>query len=500
MEEAPRQRSRTSTVVAVGFGAPRVPLPAKLLMSYLIVVATAAVPTFIYVRSELESDLLQLAEDRLRESAMRAASGLLGYRDHELVSRTRQISSVVPQRITLIAPTGDILFDSESLTRESHAQRPEVQQALLGKPVVEVAIARRVSHSTGHDCLYAATRLWDEGPVIRLVNRVDDFSAAAADLKTFARNIAALAISLSIGLSLLAAVLFMRPLQRVVAVTRAFASGDLSASADVTTDDEVGDASRALDQMALDIRRRLANAGSGDAVIAQLVEALPIPCIVIEPSGEPMALNGAARRALRLEGASAKRRVQQIATGGRFRRAVAEAEADGDPEPCVIVSDDGFRFEGSVHVLKRPGAPPLTVLLGHEDRDDDTVSALPTSTTVEPKPFPQVMQEARDKSRAQLQEASVMVEVDDEPGVMVADVDGRLSRALALAFEGCAKAIAGKEDVIAAAVHVEPTRVRIVLDAVPHKGFLEAVRPVICPLGGEVDVDDAEVRLWLPRA
>jgi hypothetical protein len=93
-----------------------------------------------------------------------------------------------------------------------------------------------------------------------------------------------------------------------------------------------------------------------------------------------------------------------------------------------------------------------------------------------------------------------MVEVDDEPGVTVADVDGRLARALALVFEGCAKAAAGRTDVLGVAVHVEATRVRVAADVVPGDGFIEAIKPVVCPLGGDVVVDDAEVRLWLPRA
>ena len=178
---------------------------------------------------------------------------------------------------------------------------------------------------------------------------------------------------------------------------------------------------------------------------------------------------------------------------------MAEAEADGDPEPCVIVADDGVRFEGTVHVLKRPGAPPLTVLLGHE-APEDAQSALPTSGVVETRAFAEVLKEARERSRVVLQDAGVMVEVDDEPGVTVADVDGRLARALALVFEGCAKAAAGRTDVLGVVVHVEPTRIRVAVDVGAGAGLVEAIKPVVCPLGGDVAVDDAEVRLWLPRA
>ena len=479
---------------------PRIPLPAKLLISYLVVVAVAGVPTFFYIRSALKADLLQLAEERLRDGTRRAASGLMPYSE-SVRDRLRAVSAVIPQRVTLIAPSGEVLFDSDSTTRDNHAERPEVIAARQGRPLVDVAVARRTSTSTNKDTVYAATRLVDDGPVLRLADDVDDVLTAATDLKLFARNIVALAVSLAMFLSFLSVLLFLRPLRRVVATAQALANGDLSARAALDSDDEVGDVGRALDRMALDLRRRLANAGSGDAVLAQLVDALPVPCVIIETSGEPLALNGAARRALRLEGTNARRRVQQVAASGRFKRAVAEAEADGDPEPCVIIAEDGSRFEGTVHVLKRPGAPPLTVLLGHETTED-VVSALPApSFVVTAVSFSAVLQEARERARAALVELGVLVEVDDEPGVMLADVDGRLAKALGLVFESCARALGGKSDLLAVDVHVEATRVRLSFGVEPGDGVLEATRPLVCPLGGDITgVEPAEVRLWLPRA
>ncbi len=493
MDTAPRRRL------------PRLPLPAKLLVSYLVVVAVGAVPTFIYVRSKLQNDLLHLAENDVREGARRAAAGLLGFADTDIVGRTRTIASVLPQRLTLIAPSGEVLFDSESTTTANHLTRPEVQQALAGRPLVDVFTARRVSESTGRDTLYAATRLMNGGPVLRLGDRVDDIVEAAADLRRFARNVQAAAISVAFGLSLLAAILFMRPLQKLTATAQALALGDLSARSNIVADDEVGDAARAVDQMAVDLRRRLANAGSGDALLAQLVDALPVPCVIVEPAAggtadgknEVFAINGPARRVLRVEGTSARRKVQEITASGRFRRALEEAEADGDPEPCVLHIDEGVRFEALVHVLKRPGAAPLTVILGHE-APEDTATALPLVTLVEPRPFDVVLQEAKERARSML--GDVMIEVDDTPGVLVADVDGRLGRALAIAFEVCAKSLIGKSDILGVDVHVEPTRVRLVLDAVPDAGLVDSVRPVLAPLGGDIVVDLKEVRLWLPRA
>jgi len=478
---------------------PRLALPTKLFASYLVVVALGAVPTFLYVRQQLQGDLVDLAVAQLRTATARAANSVMPFDERTLSARVRLVANVIPHRVTLVAPTGEVLFESEALTNENHRERPEIKAALGSRPLVDVFDAHRVSGTTGVDTIYAATRLVPDGPVLRLASPIAPTIEAADALKRFARNVQAIAISAALGFSLLAALLFVRPLQRVTATARAFGEGDLSARARLHADDEVGDVARALDQMAVDLRRRLANAGSGDAVVAQLVDVIPVPCVVVEATGELLALNGAARCSLGIDSGSARRRVQELTVHGRFRRALDEAEADGDPEPCVLPLPDGGRFEGIVHVLKRPGAPPLTVLLGHEPPPDGTTT-LPPVSAVAATPFEDVLSEAHDRARATLAALSVAVEVDDSPGVLVADVDGRLARALGLAFEACARGLAGKGDIVSVAVHVEPTRVRIVLDVGVEYGFVYAVRPLLAPLGGDVVTAEREVRLWLPRA
>jgi hypothetical protein len=490
---------RLNPLVGRSLRLPRIALPTKLFISYAVVIALGAVPTFLYVRQRLQGELIELAQSQLRTATARAANSLMPYVDRTVVERVRLVSGVVPHRVTLIAPSGDVLFESEALAHPNHRERPEVQGALQGRAIVDVSLARRVSETTGVDTIYAATRLVPDGPVLRLASPIAPTVEAAEEFKRFARNVQAIALSAAIGFSLLAALLFVRPMQRVVATARAFGQGDLSARAELLADDEVGDVARALDQMAVDLRRRLANAGSGDAVIAQLVDAIPVPCVVVEANGELLSLNGPARRALAIDVASARRRVQELTDLGRFRRALEEAEADGDPEPCVLPLQDGRRFEGIVHVLKRPGAPPLTVLLGHE-RPSETATTLPPTSAVTTCAFEHVLADARERARATLMALGIAVEVNDSPGVLLADVDARLGHAVAMVIEACARSLSGKSDVLGVTVHVEPTRVRMLFDAGADAGVQDAVKPFIAPLGGNIVVDDKEVRLWLPRA
>ena len=49
-------------------------------------------------------------------------------------------------------------------------------------------------------------------------------------------------------------------------------------------------------------------------------------------------------------------------------------------------------------------------------------------------------------------------------------------------------------------VALEPTRIRLHIDCGLHSHTLELIRPLIEPLGGEVETTALETKLWLPRA
>jgi HAMP domain-containing protein len=79
----------------------------------------------------------------------------------------------------------------------------------------------------------------------------------------FLLNAMAVPASVAILFSLVSAVLFVRPLQRVGAMAQNLASGDLGVKVLQPTNDEVGDVARVLNQMATELRRRLLSAGMG---------------------------------------------------------------------------------------------------------------------------------------------------------------------------------------------------------------------------------------------
>lgn len=485
-----------------GSALPRVPLPAKLLLSYLLLLSIVAIPNYVYVRARLEASLIDEAEAQLMAVAERTAGVLAGLPDDERLGRLRDLARMSGDRITLVGAGGMVLFDSVAgPIPQSHADRPEIRAAWASGE----GSARRLSDTTREDTLYAAARLpigtaeREDRTVVRVARPLTEVRSSTEDLTRFARNVQAAAISVSFLLSLLSAIQFVRPLRRVADAAKALGGGDLAARTDVTSNDEVGDAGRAIDAMALELRRRLANAGSGDAVLAQLVDALPVPCVIFEVTGDVLALNGAARAAYGIEGPLASRRLKALTTSARFERALEAAEGDGEPEPLDVEVADNARVHSTVHVLKRPGAAPLYVLLG-KDPSAPEATTLPPSDALRVRPFSDVLKEARVEAGTAMAKAGVDLEVAPAPDVLVVDLGQRVPRALAECLRAGALTIAGR-GALCLDVKVETTQVAVAFEAGLGADSVSRIAPLLEPLGGRIEVDgQRSTTVWIPRA
>lgn len=507
-----------------GMALPRVPLPVKLLLSYLCIVVIGAGPTFYYVRGPLQNDLLADATTHLLGRARRTARLLGGLSDAERPRGLAALSASQLERLTYLSPHGDVLYDSalnpseRPATVENHGERPEIQRALgvrsvalpaFALPIVgedEVGVARRVSATSGIDTLYVALRVINQQGssigVLRLAMPVDRTSGVSVLQQRVLRNAQAVAVSLAIGFSLLAAVLFVRPLQRVRAMVSALTAGDVSARVGKLGNDEVGDVGRALDQMAQALRRRLLSAGLGEALLSQLVEALPTACVVFEERGEVVAINGAARRMLRIEGQGAGQRMKELADNPHVLAAMQAAEDEGEPEPVELTLGDAMMVRGCVHVLKRPGTAPLRVFLCLQPPPEEP-TLLPPAAAVQPRSLGEVLQLAESHSVVTLNSTALAIELlPPRFELMVADAELRLVRGLAEVLVVCAPAPGGTTPATPLRILVteEPTRVRLHIPILTSEQTRARVRPLIEPLGGAIESDGTETDLWLPRA
>jgi HAMP domain-containing protein len=469
-------------------------MPLKLFGTYLLVLGIVSVPMFLYIRERLDIDVRHNAESRLQAIAQRfavacnaatSAETTAAARHSTLVAFVTQHQRFFLDRVTLIAHDGEVLFDSTTAHLPNHADRAEFQAARHGEVMDVAAVATRTSATTGTETVYAAIRLNQEGDVLRLSRPADELSGATRALKKLQRNVSALAISLALLFSALAAFFYARPLRAIHKATQQFATGDLLTRVGHHGDDEFGQVAHALNDMAQALRRQLANAGSADAVVAQLIDALPHPSVVMEllpTSARMLATNPAARRSV-FANVDAATRVQAWSQSEAFQRAIVAAEKDGDPERLTF-DVDGKPFVASIHLLKRPGAAPLVFLRG-EQRAPTVTTSIPPSREIRLASLQQLVQEGTARAKRTWRFAQ---SVD----VTVPDINGRVVDAvhdLAIAM--------GDVDMT---VVVEGTEVRCRMDVAVEDHVVRRVGERIHLIGGRVESHARETLLWLPLA
>jgi HAMP domain-containing protein len=365
-----------------------------------------------------------------------------------------------------------------------------------------LGVARRVSATTGKDLLYVAKLVGSDaaGDVLRLSSSVEGIQRISSGTEAVLRNAQAVAVSVALGLSLLAALVLVRPLARVRTVAEQLAAGDFGLRASQHANDEIGDVGRALEKLVPELRRRMAVAGAGEAMLVQLVEVLDKPVAIFEVDGDVLALNGAARRLLQIEGPSAGQSLREMLDDEALREALALAEEEGQPESVRLRARDRIVEGASVFVLKRPGSAPLGLLLA-PTLDDEQVSDLPQPSDVEPLALSTLLESAQETANGSLAGSGVELSAPSElPEVSLADAQGRLASALTRTLVSCAGTFGGRPGRIHLDITVQDTRVGLSLDAGTGTDDLGVIRPLIEPLGGSVDTEPGETTLWLPRA
>jgi hypothetical protein len=494
----------------------RVPLPIKVLLSYLAVLAAGAVPAAVWVQYVFPERLaIQAGHDLATEVRALSATqvtpalkngGLNGDHTKDLAAA----ASLLHERVTIIGPMGRIVYDSRPGSA-SAAIAPEVGAVRAGgrpKGQVKIEVPGVIAARNGRE-LGAA--VLTKGYVVRIARDVTSLEEEAARAARYFRNTLALSISVALLLTFVSVIVVFRPLKKLREVAEEMADGDLSPEQFRSSFGEVADASRALALLGTSLRRRLADAGSGPAMLAQLVEVIPAPLLIFELKTQTfrgadgaalldrvVAVNGRGRRAFKIEGPSAARRCRALLDDEDFCRAMIGAGDEGVPVPVPVPVDDKVLQAWGL-ALARPGALPLYVLLGDES-PASRAFVPPEPEHVRALSLSQLFADAHRGVAEAWSSAEVALSLPtDWPTATVADVDGRIGRAVEATLRGLPAWLA-HPGTICLDVDLTPTSVTLAFDAELEEDTRREVERLIEPLGGRVEVGDEEMTLWLPRA
>ena len=320
--------------------------------------------------------LAERAHERLAaslETSARLAVALLGpdpfapERRAELQERVAAVARSGGVRISLIDADGVVVADSDVTARglaglENHAHRPEVAAALAGR----VGADERLSHTVGRSLLYVAVPA--PGGVLRVAT---DSAVVEAEVGALVRALATagvVGLALAAGLAAAFAGLLTRRVHELQQVVRGIAAGNLSQRLPWRSGDELGAIAGAIDEMAEQLRRRLAQASDEQQRLRAVLQGMVEGVLVLDRGGRVILANPRLRELFGVWGTVEGRPPLEVIRRTDVEAALAEAARSREPvvRELHLAADGGRHLE--MHAVRFPVDGPLqgTVAVFHD--------------------------------------------------------------------------------------------------------------------------------------
>jgi two-component system, OmpR family, phosphate regulon sensor histidine kinase PhoR len=277
--------------------------------------------------SEIESQLYRsatLAREFVRSRAPGANSTELA----------GEIAKLLNVRVTLIAPDGRVLGDSEvkyeDLSRlENHSNRPEFIDARQGGRGASI----RHSATLGVSFIYVAVSL-DNGSVLRLAMPLSSIDVLVSGLRRHLLVAMLIGLGLSVAFGYMVYAVVSRPLHRVAEASRQLAIGNLESEIPVAGDRDLATVSSSLNAMRRNLRLKMgeleADKHRTDAVIAAMSSGV----VVFDRGARVVLANSSIHSLLDLQGDTVGRIPMELVRHPSIESAVRMA-LDGLDAPAV---------------------------------------------------------------------------------------------------------------------------------------------------------------------
>ena len=224
--------------------------------SYVLLIIAAFAALGFFVIREVDADMRSNTESYLTTEAQIVANSARPLLEANAPQSSfdalaKQVGAGVDTRVTIIAPDGTVLGDSEAdpATMENHAGRPEVRDAMqsgFGKNV-------RSSATLNVNFSYVALRVDVHGSPAAVVRVARPLSAIDATLSSITRSLLIAVVvtgAIAALLSLIIGSTIIRPLGALANAARGVARGDLTRRVKPRPAGEIGEVADAFNQMA----------------------------------------------------------------------------------------------------------------------------------------------------------------------------------------------------------------------------------------------------------
>jgi len=272
----------------------------KLILSYVFVILVSFAFIAFFLDKNLEENSLHniqsslVTQAHLIENQITAES----IKKEDLTSLgilVKTLGSKTNCRITVINRIGIVLADSEKskqdiLSMENHINRPEVRTALAG----DIGIDTRYSSTLKIDMLYVALALKDKKEItgiLRLALPLESVQKTLFAIRKIVVIEFIFAIILAFVLGSIVAGNTIRPINRMIHVSRRFSEGDFSRRILQSPKDEIGELANTLNKMAQDIEDKIKEVKTQNQKLAAIFNSMIEGVIVVDKEGHIISIN-----------------------------------------------------------------------------------------------------------------------------------------------------------------------------------------------------------------
>ena len=352
----------------------------KLTLTLVGFVAVSMMLAGLYLSRGLERVAVESIEARLGTGARvledEARAGLrAGGEARSLQTFAERAARRTNSRVTLIAPDGRVLADSERrpadvAEMENHAARPEVRAALNGSAGRDV----RRSGTLGTPLIYVAVPVSESGRVVgalRLAAPLEAATPAYESLRGVMLAGGAVALVVALGIGLFVAGRVTRPVVEMEDVARQMNERNFRVRASVRSPDDIGTLGRSLNVMAGRLREKIDDLEREQAKATAILDAMVEGVIATDGHDHIILLNEGARGIFGLGQTRVERRpllevIRNVDLHGLLSE--SRAAADGEVVSREIKLPDPPERVLQVHAvpLRFTGDEPGVVIILHD--------------------------------------------------------------------------------------------------------------------------------------
>lgn len=338
----------------------------RIAIPYILLILVAMIVLVVY----LSGFVRRVYQDRLTNqltSNARLLADLLSLDDPaESNDQIDRYARQLGVRVTLIAPDGKVIGESRKDWQEmdNHLDRPEIRQALAEGQGSSV----RPSDTLKQEMLYVAVAARQDDVLIgfvRLALPLGEVDAQVEQLQQTTIIIAAVTTVLAALLALFIAGFTVRPVLQLTEMARRVAGGDFGVRFVPVTGDEVGQLTRAFNDMAGKLRDQMATLDAQKEQLSAILDNMAGGVLIADEQGRVRLINPAAVALLRTS--------REIALGRSVVQVLRHHELidlwqrcrdqDEEQSSAVELERQGAFVQAIVCPFKTAGTPGYLIIL-----------------------------------------------------------------------------------------------------------------------------------------